>query len=336
MDPYRNELIPPLVNKPALVRMGGKRYLSELIVSRINQMKYTMYLEPFIGGGRIFLEKDPHFVELINDREERIANFHYCCKHFPEEMQQAQETIIKDENLFFRLYDKYHDSKRLQWIREEIKTAWERCENISQLINTPEFKEEAKKILIGHAIDFYFYSNMAFRGSLTARTMTYPENDPETESNRIRWRVYRPINWLAERMRRTTVLNKDFIDIIKLGLKYNHNRIWYFDPPYWGTESYEIEFPWDRYIEFRDILRTIPKSDYWMLSINNDEEIIELFSEFKIEEVETHYTTGGVGQRKDVTELLITPKWDPILKPKVNPFHSLEKYFKDPKEDWDE
>lgn len=327
MDPYRNDAIPEYINKPALVRMGGKKYLSELIVSRINKMDYSMYIEPFIGGGRIYFEKDPNFVEIINDAEERIANFHYCSKNFPEEMQQAQETLIKDETLFFRLYDKYHDSKRLQWVREEIRCAWERWENISDLINTPKFREEAKEILIGHAIEFYFYSNMAFRGSLKARTMTYPENDPETETNRIRWRVFRPLMWAAERMRRTTVLNKDFTEVIKLGLKYNHNRIWYFDPPYYGTESYEIEFPYERYVALRDGLREIPTSDYWMFSINNVEEMRQLYAEFNIEEVQTFYTTGGTGQRKDITELLITPKWKPKLKSKVKGNSALESFF---------
>ena len=43
----------------------------------------------------------------------------------------------------------------------------------------------------------------------------------------------------------------------------------------------------------------------------------------------THYTTGGVGQKKEVTELLITPHWEPKYKPKITK-HSLDRFFSKP------
>jgi DNA adenine methylase len=314
LDPYRKGTIAPLYNKPPLVRKGGKRYLAETITEMINSYDYSMYVEPFFGGGRIYFEKEAHFEEIINDREERIANFFYCCKNFPDEMNAAQATLIKDENLFYRLWDAYHDPKQLQRIREEIQTAWKRREKTTDLINTESFFDEAKQILVNHAIDYYFYANMVFRGG-DARNMTYFENDPRTENNRLRYRIFRPLYWLAHRMRRTQILNKDFIDVFRIALKYqNHTRLWYLDPPFWKTEGYEYEFPWEKYELLNLQLKSLPKTDTFILSLNIREEFDELFDWCNFEKVPTRYTTGGAGQSKNVEEYLITPPWAPKVK----------------------
>lgn len=312
IDPYRKTPISPLLNKPPLVRKGGKRYLAEQIVGMINTYDYSMYVEPFVGGGRIYFEKDPHFEEILNDREERIANFFYCAKHFPEEMMMEQATLVKDENIFYRIYDKYHDATQLEQIRNDIKNAYTILSNPSPIM-VHEMKNP-KSTLVTHAIEFFFYQNMVFRGG-DARTMTYFENDPRTEKNRLRYRIYRPLLWLSERMRRTQVLNKDFKDIFQIALNYeNHSRIWYLDPPYFETDGYEYPFPWEQYEILNMKLKELPKSDYFILSLNIREEFDDLFDWCKIEKVTTRYTTGGAGQSKNVEEYLITPPWSPKLK----------------------
>jgi len=267
IDPFRNEPIAPLLNKPPMVRMGGKRYLSEYLINKINKFDYSMYIEAFFGGGRVYFEKNSHFMEIINDKESRVSNFFYCARNFPEELTRLQSLLVKDENTFKRLYDHYHDPHNTEY--EDIKRArllWEKYKD-----------QESKVLLIHKAIDFYYYSNMGFRGSLTARTMTYFENDPRTENNRMRWRIFRPLEWLGNRMRRTMVLNQDFSRIIKLGLRYhNHSRIWFFDPPYWKTEPYELPFEWKQYEILNECLKQIPETDYFILTLNIDEKLRKL------------------------------------------------------------
>lgn len=309
IDPYRKEPIKSLLNKPPLVRMGGKRYLSSLLVKRINSYDYSMYIEAFFGGGRVYFEKDPHFTEIINDNQTRLANFFYCCRHFSTELEELQKGLIKDENRFMDLYEKYHNDHELAVINGEISWGKEQWENKTKFCLT------GKKQILDHAIDFFFYSNMAFRGSLTAKTMTYFENDPRTENNRMRWRIFRPLGWIGNRMRRTMVLNQDFTKIFKLGLNYsNHSRLWFLDPPYLNTEGYEDDFNWEKYEQLNECLKQLPKTDYFLLTLNQKPEIEELFSWCKCEKVQTHYTTGGAGQRKEVCENLFTPPWDPKKK----------------------
>ncbi|MBA7554478.1 hypothetical protein ES705_47099 [subsurface metagenome] len=135
-------------------------------------------------------------------------------------------------------------------------------------------------------------------------------------------------------MRRTMVLNQDFTKVFKLGLSYsNHSRLWFFDPPYPKTEGYESEFPWEKYEQLNECLKQLPKTDYFLLTLNQEPEIEELFSWCKCEKVQTHYTTGGTGQRKDVFENLFTPPWDPKKK-RIN----LDHFFVEEEErrdDWE-
>jgi site-specific DNA-adenine methylase len=317
IDPYRKQKIEPLINKPPLVRKGGKRYLASKITGMINQYDYSMYIEPFFGGGRIYFEKEPHWCEIINDIEARVMNFFYCCHKFPEDMILAQNSIVKDQNYYHYLYEKYHDSKKMSKIKNQIKN----CRMILEDFPDNENKLENMSILVNHAIDYYFFANMSWRGS-NSRTMIYFENDPPKETNRMRWRVFRPIGWLAERMRRTQVLNMDFTKIFELGLNYkNHNRIWYLDPPYFQTDSYEEPFEWEKYVKLNECLKKLPKTDYFILSLNDMEEYKEVFDWCDFERVKTRYTYGSKQDKKDNSgfkedEFLITPPWKPKLQTK--------------------
>jgi DNA adenine methylase len=310
IDPYRNVPIEPFPNHPPLVRMGGKRYLAEKLVGIIDSLDYSMYVEPFFGGGRVYFEKQPHFEEIINDKASLLANFYYCGKRFAPELEEQQNVLCKDENEFFRLYDLYHNEEKNAQIRQKLLAAQELYDQTAD--------EGSKAFMVQHAIQFFFYSNMAYRGSLTARTMTYFENDPRTEKNRLRYRIFRPLTWVGERMRRTEVLGQDFTRVFKIALKYqNHTRVWFIDPPYLGVEGYEDEvkdFPWERYEELNTLLMSLPRTDYFLLTLNIKPEFEALFQWCHIETVSTHYTTGGTGQNKKVEEYLITPPWNPVKK----------------------
>ncbi|WP_371801791.1 DNA N-6-adenine-methyltransferase [Candidatus Lokiarchaeum ossiferum] len=306
-NPFTHEKIKPTPNKTALVRMGGKRYAAKIICKKIAKIDHSLYCEPFFGGGRIFYQKNPEFMAIINDVERKIVNFNFVVKNFPEEFHQYQSQLVKDENTFFDLYDFYHDSIRVEELHSQLQTTkklWEKYQD-----------EESKIFMVNAAADFYFYCNMAFRGSLTAKTMTYPENDPRTEKNRLRWRIFREIRWMKDRMRNTTILCQDFEKVIIKVLRYsNHIILFYLDPPYYETEGYESEFTWKDYLRLKATLDLIQYPHYFILSLNDHPAIIELFADYDIQKIPTHYTTGGAGQKKDVFELLITPKWKPKSK----------------------
>ena len=62
--------------KPAAPYMGGKRNLARRIIERIDAIDHSIYAEPFVGMGGVFLRrtKVPKS-EVINDLSGDVATF---------------------------------------------------------------------------------------------------------------------------------------------------------------------------------------------------------------------------------------------------------------------
>lgn len=105
-----------------------------------------------------------------------------------------------------------------------------------------------------------------------------------------------------DRMRTTTILNKDFKYLIK---KYDSpNTLFYLDPPYEintkGMYTYDNVPIKDVY----DALKNI--KGYFILSYNDSKEAKELFKNYTIKKVKTKYSAGLIGgQTREITELII-------------------------------
>lgn len=65
-------------------RVGGKSKLKKKIVSLIP--KHSIYVEPFVGGGSIFFEKEPVEVNVINDKDKDIYNIYSDMKSVGDKM----------------------------------------------------------------------------------------------------------------------------------------------------------------------------------------------------------------------------------------------------------
>jgi len=105
-----------------------------------------------------------------------------------------------------------------------------------------------------------------------------------------------------DRMRTTTILNKDFKYLIK---KYDSpNTLFYLDPPYEiNTKGMYIH---DN-VPIKDVYDAVKNiKGYFILSYNDSKEAKELFKDYTIKKVKTKYTAGLIGsQTRDITELII-------------------------------
>ena len=105
-----------------------------------------------------------------------------------------------------------------------------------------------------------------------------------------------------DRMRTTTILNKDFKYLIK---KYDSpNTLFYLDPPYEIRTKRMYKHDNVPIKDVYDALKNI--KGYFILSYNDSKEAKELFKDYNIKKVKTKYTAGQIGsQTRVITELII-------------------------------
>lgn len=92
--------------KTPLVYYGGKQRIASWICSMIPP--HRIYVEPFFGGGAVFFEKTPSFLEVINDKNECLVNFYLQIQTHFEELAAKIGTTLHSESMFLRarrIYD---------------------------------------------------------------------------------------------------------------------------------------------------------------------------------------------------------------------------------------
>lgn len=104
--------------------------------------------------------------------------------------------------------------------------------------------------------------------------------------------VYRDMSCISDRLKNTYVENLSYQDIIK---KYDRLESFIFaDPPYLGTSiqfsEIELTFGYDEHKELRDKL--VNCKGKFLLTINDCQEIRELYKGLKITEVSVGYSVG--------------------------------------------
>lgn len=108
---------------------------------------------------------------------------------------------------------------------------------------------------------------------------------------------------LRDRLKNTIVENLDATEIIK---RYDRPGTFYFcDPPYLGTAGYAEKFTLEDHIKLRDTLKNI--SGRFLLTINDCDEIRDLYKDFHIQETRVAYSISRESTaRKEYEELIIT------------------------------
>lgn len=75
--------------KAILKYPGGKWRISNWIISHFPEHK--VYVEPYFGSGAVFFNKEPSYIETINDIDGNIVNLFKVCREFPYELAQLIE-----------------------------------------------------------------------------------------------------------------------------------------------------------------------------------------------------------------------------------------------------
>lgn len=220
---------------------GGKWRIADWIISYFPEHK--VYCEPFFGSGAVFFNKQPCYIETINDMNGDIVNLFRVCRDYPEELAKAINL-----------------------------TPFARDEFIS--CNTPSDNpiEQARRTLVRYHQSFGTSnsSKNSWRNVQTyggPRCATMWNCLPDTIMN------------CCERLKDAQIENTDALTLIE---RYNNeNTLIYLDPPYLQNlrkkNMYKCEMSDEQHIE---MLRLIKKSKSKIILSGYDNELYnsELFN----------------------------------------------------------
>lgn len=171
---------------------GGKWRISEWIISHLPPHK--VYLEPFFGSGGVFFNKEPSYLETINDINGDIVNLFRVCRERPEELARALEFT--------------------PWAREEYINCYE---------ITGDEVERARRMLVRHHQSFgTTNSNLnTWRNSQTYNSPRCPAQWSELPETVLK---------ICGRLKMAQIENKSAFELIE---SYNApDTLIYLDPPY--------------------------------------------------------------------------------------------------------
>ena len=86
--------------KTPITYYGGKQQMADIIIEMIPEHK--IYCEPFFGGGAVFFQKGPSYLEVINDKNDLLITFYKQCVLNFEALQQKIRTTLHSESEYNR------------------------------------------------------------------------------------------------------------------------------------------------------------------------------------------------------------------------------------------
>lgn len=226
--------------------------------------EHTCYVEPFAGGAALFFLKQQSSVEVLNDCNNELITLYRVLQHHLEEFIRHFKWALVSRQLF-------------DWLKitpEETLTDIQR------------------------AARFYYLQRLSFGAKISSRTFgTAPTAAPKLNLLRIE-------EELSQAHLRLARVYIEHLDWQRCIYKYDRPATLFFcDPPYWQTEGYGVEFPFDRYIEMAEQMRSIKGK--MIVTINDHPDMRKVFGEFRLETAKINYTVGGAGKGQDRQEMIV-------------------------------
>lgn len=258
------------IAKPSLLNwVGGKVYHVKRILPYI--VEHRTYAEPFCGGCSILFNKTESYQEVINDLDGNIVNLWRVIRDHHDELLESFRYAPCSRELF----NDYVQRLRDETYADDIERA-----HMFLYVNRAAYGGKMNAPCFGVSAGSHYRQRLR-PGDLDVRIIAY-------------WK--RMINVVIEHL--------PYQELIR---RYDKtDTFFYLDPPYRNTTRYAIgKFTDDDYRELFDICGKIKGK--FLLTINNDDFIRDLFSPFHFIEQDVSYSlncaNGLSTQRK---ELVIT------------------------------
>ncbi|WAC06568.1 MAG: DNA adenine methylase [Thermodesulfobacteriota bacterium] len=227
--------------------------------------EHKMYCEVFAGAAWVFFRKEPSKFEVINDLDSDLICFYRVLQHHLEEFLKQFKWILSSREWF-------EDFKRQQ---------------VAGGLTD-----------IQRAAHYYYLQRHAFSAKVVGRNFGMrPLHRPGINLLRLE----EELSEVHLRLSQVTIENLPYQKFL---VCYDRaEAFFYLDPPYWKAPWYKFNMELPDYKEMADKLAKIKAQ--FVLSINDAQEIREIFKGFKIKPVSTIYTLNR-GNHSEGKELLIS------------------------------
>jgi DNA adenine methylase len=232
---------------------------------------HECYVEVFAGGAALFfLRPQPAPVEVLNDINGDLVSLYRVVQNHVEEFVRQFKWALSSRQLF-------------EW----------------QKITRPETLTDIQR-----AARFFYLQHHAFGGKVAGQNFGTATTGPAPNIMRIEENL--SAAW--QRLAGVYVENLPWLECAE---RYDRPHTFlYMDPPYWQTEGYGVDFPFDQYLAMADFMRRC--KGRVMVSINDHPDIREAFGGFHMERIDIRYSNTNQRQGgAEVTGELVIMNWAP-------------------------
>lgn len=232
---------------------------------------HECYVEVFAGGAALFfLRPMPAKTEVLNDINGELVNLYRVVQNHLEEFVRQFKWALSSRQVF----------KWLQDTRPETLTDIQR------------------------AARFFYLQQHAFGGRVDGQTFGTATTGPAINLCRIEENLSSAYLRLAG----TYIENLAWSDCVD---RYDRpHTFFYMDPPYWQTEGYGVDFPFQEYERIADFMRTCKGKA--MVSINDHPDIRQVFEGFHMEQLNIKYSVANQRRGGSATSAeLVIMNWQP-------------------------
>lgn len=240
------------------------------MVRKLNNLipNHKGYVEVFGGAAYLLFHKEQSKWEVLNDYDSNLMNFWSVIKNAKEQfLDSFKYTLISRETF------------------SEYKYLWKN-ENIDDSIKRAHI--------------FYYLVNAGFGADMKNPVFGTKKDKFPLQIDKIE----RNIDLAYDRIKTVVIENLSFEKCI---VKYDkEDTFFYLDPPYRNTKQYATgKFTDEQYKTLFDVCKSI--NGKFLMTINNDEYIREIFKDFNIIDNEIYYSICKTDNgRSAFKELIIT------------------------------
>lgn len=271
--------------KPFIKWVGGKTKLLPILKNKLPKT-INHYIEPFLGGGALFLNIGSDLIEeaILSDVNFKLIHTWKTVEEYPDKLI---ETLKKYENAFNNLDNIEQKSEFYYKIREDF--------NNSTIYDAD------------YAAKFIFINKTCFNG-LYREGSKHNINVPfgyKTEISLIPKDIYNISHILNNK---ATILCSDFEQTCSC-VNLNEDDFVFFDSPYINqyTGYNTGGFTDDDHIRLLNTFKSLSNKNVKCMMTNNNCDLVkDMYKDFSITEVEVTHSVGRRGDTRKGSEVIIT------------------------------